>query len=151
MNKIIKVSMDLKVTVHDFPEGTMQEQHKQLCSLIGNGCCTIENVKPKRLYLELGHSTRPLYKDSKCISMLVDEGFLFKDDLQPNLIGSYLYETDKHSWSIMGNILFVGNMLAANGGIQFTGIEQETFKQLFSQLVKMSVMHEAVKEEVSGV
>ena len=151
MNKIIKVSMDLKVTVHDFPEGTMQEQRKQLCSLIGNGCCTIENVKPKRLYTELGHSRQPLYKDSKCISMLVDEEFSFKDDLQPNLIGCYLYETDKHSWPIMGNILFVGNMRAADGGIQFTGIEQETFKQLFSQLIKMSVMHEAVKEEVSGV
>ena len=37
MSKIIKVSTDLEVTVHDFPQGTIREQNRQLCELIGNG------------------------------------------------------------------------------------------------------------------
>lgn len=57
MSKIIKVSTDLKVTVHDFPQGTIREQNRQLCELIGNGCEMIEHVMPRRLYNELGHTT----------------------------------------------------------------------------------------------
>ena len=56
MSKIIKVSTDLKVTVHDFPQGTIREQNRQLCELIGNGCEMIEHVMPRRLYNELGHN-----------------------------------------------------------------------------------------------
>ena len=50
MSKIIKVSMDLEVTVHDYPEGTLETQNRQLCELIGDGCDMIENVMPKRVY-----------------------------------------------------------------------------------------------------
>ena len=57
MSKIIKVSTDLEVTVHDFPQGTIREQNRQLCELIGNGCEMIEHVMPRRLYNELGHTT----------------------------------------------------------------------------------------------
>ena len=53
MSKIIKVSTDLEVTVHDFPQGTIREQNRQLCELIGNGCEMIEHVMPRRLYNEL--------------------------------------------------------------------------------------------------
>ena len=56
MSKIIKVSMDLEVTVHDFPEGRLETQNRQLCELIGDGCDMIESVMPKRLYRELGHN-----------------------------------------------------------------------------------------------
>lgn len=38
MSKIIKVSTDLEVTVHDFPQGNMREQNRALYELIGNGC-----------------------------------------------------------------------------------------------------------------
>lgn len=38
--KIIKISTELEMTIHDFPEGTMREQNKVLCELIGNGCVT---------------------------------------------------------------------------------------------------------------
>lgn len=48
MSKIIKVSTDLKVTVHDFPQGTIRELNRQLCELIGNGCEMIEHVMPTR-------------------------------------------------------------------------------------------------------
>lgn len=73
MSKIIKVSMDLEVTVHDYPEGTLETQNRQLCELIGDGCDMIENVMPKRLYRELGHTTTALRENSKCVSMLYYE------------------------------------------------------------------------------
>lgn len=37
MSKIIKVSTDLEVTVHDYPEGMLETQNRQLCELIGDG------------------------------------------------------------------------------------------------------------------
>lgn len=46
MSKIIKVSTDLEVTVHDFPQGNMREQNRALYELIGNGCDMIEHVMP---------------------------------------------------------------------------------------------------------
>ena len=51
--KIIKVSTELEMSVHEFPEGTMREQNKVLYGLIGNGCDLVEHVMPKRLYTEL--------------------------------------------------------------------------------------------------
>lgn len=52
MSKIIKVSTDLEVTVHDFPQGNMREQNRALYELIGNGCDMIEHVMPVELDLE---------------------------------------------------------------------------------------------------
>ena len=43
--KIIKISTELEMTIHDFPEGTMREQNKVLCELIGNGWQQIGNRK----------------------------------------------------------------------------------------------------------
>lgn len=131
MSKIIKVSMDLEVTVHDYPEGRLEMQNRQLCELIGGGCDMVENVMPKRLYRELGHTTTVLKENSKCVSMLVDEEFLFRNGLQPNLI--------------MGNILFVGNAYIGDG-IEFTGIEPETFETLYTQLKNMAMAMKAHKE-----
>lgn len=137
MSKIIKVSTDLKITVHDFPEGTLSDQNKQLCELIGNGCDRIENVMPKRLYTSFGHTTHVTSKDSKCVSMLVDEEFLFRSNSKPNLIGSYMYETDKHKNPILGNVLFVGNEYKGDG-ISFCGIERDTFDCLYEQLIALA-------------
>lgn len=145
MSKIIKVSMNLEVTVHDFPEGTLTEQNRKLYELIGNGCDMIENVMPKRLYRELGHTTTVLRENSKCVSMLVDEEFLFRNGFHPNLIGCYLYETDKHRSPIMGDILFVG-LTYIGDGIEFTGIEPETFETLHTQLKNMAMAMKAHKE-----
>lgn len=44
--KIIKISTEFEMTIHDFPEGTMREQNKVLCELIGNGCDIVEHVIP---------------------------------------------------------------------------------------------------------
>lgn len=138
MGKIIKVSMGLEVTVHDFPEGTLESQSRQLCDLIGNGCDMLEHVMPKRLYRELGHTTTVLRENSKCVSMLVDEEFVYRNGLHPNMIGCYLYETDRHRSPIMGNILFVGNAYIRDG-IEFTGIEPEIFETLYTQLKNMAM------------
>ncbi len=73
MSKIIKVSTELEVTVHDFPQGNMREQNRALYELIGNGCDMIEHVMPVRLYNELGHSNHVKRSNSKCVSMLIDE------------------------------------------------------------------------------
>lgn len=137
MSKIIKVSTDLIITVHDFPEGTLYDQSKQLCELIGNGCDMIENVMPKRLYTRLGHTTHVTSKDSKCVSMLVDEEFLFRSNSKPNMIGCYMYETDKHGNPILGNVLFVGNEYKGDG-ISFCGIEKGTFGCLYKQLMYLA-------------
>lgn len=80
MSKIIKVSTDLEVTVHDFPQGNMREQNRALYELIGNGCDMIEHVMPVRLYNELGHSNHVKRSNSKCVSMLIDEEGLLKDN-----------------------------------------------------------------------
>lgn len=100
--KIIKISTELEMTIHDFPEGTMRKQNKVLCELIGNGCDIVEHVMPKRA----------------------------------NLIGSYLYEYDKHGCPILGNILFIGEKMG-NSGVDFCGISEENFDRLKKGLVNM--------------
>lgn len=95
--KIIKVSTELEMSVHEFPEGTMREQNKVLYGLIGNGCDLVEHVMPKRLYTELKMPSSPVKEPGKCVSMLIDEEGRLKPN-KANLIGSYLYEVDKHGY-----------------------------------------------------
>ena len=133
--KIIRISTDLELTVHEFPIGTHARQNQFLRELIGNYCSIYEHVMPRRLYTELHMKDEPTEVPGQCVSMLVDEeGRLKENDL--NLIGSYLYETDRHKNYIMGNVLFVGEELTDNG-IDFCGIEESTFKVLEQQLNKM--------------
>jgi hypothetical protein len=130
-NKIIKVSTDMEVTVHDFPQGGHREERRALTGLIGNGCEMLEMVMPKRLYTVFGITREVKAQDSKCVAMMVDEEFLCRDVApELNLIGSYLYETDVHGNQILGNILFVGLRQTQDGSIDFAGIEEETFQQL---------------------
>lgn len=79
--------------------------------------------------------------------MLIDEEGLLKKN-EPNLIGSYLYETDKHGHPIMGNVLFVGERWN-DDGIDFCGIEDSVFEELRMQL---NYILDAIKEtkEVFG-
>lgn len=69
--KIIKVSTELEMSVHEFPEGTMREQNKALYDLIGNGCDIVEHVMPKRLYTELKMPSGRSEYFKKRISLLV--------------------------------------------------------------------------------
>lgn len=143
--KLIKISTDLEMSIHDFPDGNHRKQNEVLRELIGNGCELYEHVMPRRLYTELHQKDRPTKIPGQCVSMLIDEEGRLKKGMVPNLIGSYLYETDKHSNPIMGNILFVGEEWSGDG-TDFCGIEEETFKILELQLNNMIFAMKATKE-----
>ena len=44
--KLIKISTDLELSVHEFPDGTHEEQNQFLRELIGNDCRIYEHVMP---------------------------------------------------------------------------------------------------------
>lgn len=142
--KLIKISTDLELTVHEFPAGSHAEQNKILCNLIGNYCRIYEHIMPNRLYSDLHMKKRPTKVAGQCVSMLVDEEGLLKEN-EPNLIGSYLYEADRHGNPIMGNILFVGEEWE-DDGIDFCGIEDSVFERLELQLNNMIYTMKATKE-----
>lgn len=146
--KIIKVSTELEMSVHEFPEGTMREQNKVLYGLIGNGCDLVEHVMPKRLYTELKMPSSPVKEPGKCVSMLIDEEGRLKPN-KANLIGSYLYEFDKHGCPIVGNILFIGEKMG-DDGVEFCGISEENFSLLETELKNMITAMKAIKRFITG-
>lgn len=140
--KIIRVSTENEVTTHEFPKGGYGEQLTGLKELVGDDCEIVQHVRPKRLYSLLGYSTDP-YKDN-CVGMLVDEEGLFKDDSKINLVGSFLYETDKHKFPIVGNILFVAER-AEYGDIVFDGLPDKVLTNLKSQLSELASRYRGEK------
>ena len=142
--KIIKISIDLELTVHEFPEGNYAEQNQFLRDLIGNYCRIYEHIRPRRLYKELKMKDHPTSNPGQCVSMLIDEEGLLKEN-EPNLIGGYLYETDKHGHPIMGHVLFVGEIWC-NDGIDFCGIEDSAFEKLELELNNLVFTMKATKE-----
>ena len=141
--KLIKISTDLELSVHEFPDGSYEEQNRFLRELIGNGCNIYEHVMPNRLYTDLKIENGPTKIPGQRVSMLIDEEGRLKKNL-PNLIGSYLYRTDKHGCPIMGNILFVGEKWGRDG-IDFCGIENSVFKLLELKLNNIIFAMKAVK------
>ena len=123
--KIIKVTTENKISIHEYPEGDFYVRHNTLCSLIGPECELYQQVRPRRLYTEMGCPS----EIGKAVSMLVDESGLLKD-LDLNAVGSWLYETDKHMSPIVGNILFIGEHLVSDG-IEFCGIPDAEFRRLY--------------------
>jgi len=91
---------------------------------------------PKRLYTELGASNKLSKKKGSCVSMLMDEEALYHN-LEDNLVGSYLYESDKHGHFIAGNILFVGEAWGRDG-IDFCGIVEDQFAILLPKLKELT-------------
>lgn len=130
--KLIKISTDLELSVHEFPQGSYEEQNDYLRGLIGNGCSVYEHVMPKRLYTDLGACDHPTGIPGECVSMLVDEEGRLKPNAV-NMVGSYLYMTDRHKNPIMGNILLVGEELG-DDGLDFCGIEEGEFERLVAEL-----------------
>lgn len=51
--KIIRITTDLEMTVHDFPEGTHEAQNHVLRELIGNDCRIYEHVMPVPLMVRM--------------------------------------------------------------------------------------------------
>jgi len=133
--KIIRISTDNEVSFHDFPEGNYSAQNHALRELIGNGCQIYEHVMPRRLYTELHIRNQATDLPGQCVSMLIDEEGMLKEN-EPNMLGSYLYESDRHGYPIMGNILLVGEKLDEDG-IDFCGIEDSVFRKLAGQIEEM--------------
>lgn len=119
---IIKVSIDSRVEIYDFPNGTGHDQNEYFERLIGNGCEMYELVYPKRLYENWGLN--------KAV-MLVDESGALKISNQYNPIGGYLYGTDEHGIPIMGNILLVG---LNQERIDLCDLDNDTFRRLLKNL-----------------
>lgn len=122
--KIIKVSADLKLTMHEFPTGSHEEQNQFLRDLIGNNCDIYEHVVPNRLYTEFHMTDRPTNVPGQCVSMLVDEEGMLKDN-KPNLMAATFTKrigTDLRSWEI-------SFLLARNG--TGTGLISVALKILF--------------------
>jgi len=67
-------------------------------------------------------------KEGHRMVMLVDEEGLLKS-LELNILGSWLYETDKHGYPIAGNVLFVGTKYTGMG-IDFCGISEDVAESL---------------------
>ena len=130
--RIIKISTDKKISVHDFPEGSYSDQNRVLKELIGPRCELFEHVMPKRLYTVLGGSNKVRKKEGSCVSMLIDEEGLYHD-LEDNMVGSWLYETDKHGHPIVGNILIIDKVKGSDG-IDFCGISDSQFDLLYPKL-----------------
>ena len=145
--KLIKISTNLELSIHEFPTGGYQTQNKFLRELIGNNCSLYEHVMPRRLYSELNHLNKPTKIQGQAVSMLIDEEGLLKPDAECNLIGSYLYETDKHHNPIVGNILLVGEEWTGDG-LNFCGIEESVFNRLELQLNNMIYAMKATKEAI---
>ena len=67
---------------------------------------------------------------------------------EANLIGSYLYEFDKHGCPIVGNILFIGEKMG-DDGVEFCGISEENFSLLETELKNMITAMKATVKEMS--
>lgn len=135
--KLIRISTYLELSEHEFPTGSYVRQNEYFRELIGNGCRIYEHVKPCRLYTELHMKDSPTNIPGQCVSMLIDEEGALKENT-PNMIGSYLYETDKHGCPIMGNILLVGEKWS-DEGIDFCGIDESALRSLESKLNDMII------------
>ena len=128
--KVIMVTTTNKISIHDFPSS-----NKDIYNLIG--CRLFEHVMPNRLYTELGITTTlDAKRPGSHVSMLIDEEGLLKEHPVFNPIGSFLYETDVHGHSIVGNILFVGEVFRGDG-IDFCGIDDEVFEDLLKSLTTL--------------
>lgn len=134
--KIIRITTSNEISVHNFPEGTYEEQNRILREYIGPQCSIYEHVMPRRLYAQLGGSAEVGNEKGSCVSMLIDEDGLY-NDLEENLVGSWLYESDKHGNPIVGNILIVGE-LWTDDGIDFCGISESQFNLLYPKLENLA-------------
>lgn len=105
--KIIKITTENEITTLEFPEGDITSVNKRLYEMIGPKCELMEHVMPSRLYKILGASNRPKKEKGSCTSILMDEEAYYHD-LEVNVVGSWLYESDLHGNPILGNILVIG-------------------------------------------
>ncbi len=143
--KIIRITTDNEISIHDFPDGTHSEQNKALRKLIGPTCDLYEHVMPRRLYIYLKGSNRPTKEAGSCVNMLIDKEGLCKE-LPPNLVGSWLYESDIHKCHIVGNVLIAGEMWTPDG-LEICGISDRQFAILYPRLAEFANEAKQVEKE----
>lgn len=143
--KMIKITADNEITVHEFPDGTHHEQNEYIRELKGPDCNFYEHVMPRRLYTELGAGRECTYTYGECANMLVDEEGHYHD-LPVNVVGSWLYETDKHGYSILGTILIAGEYLSRDGGVDFSGLSESQFQLLYPKLKNLTERAKKVRK-----
>lgn len=125
--KIIKITTENEITTLEFPEGDITSVNKRLYEMIGPKCELMEHVMPSRLYKILGASNRPKKEKGSCTSILMDEEAYYHD-LEVNVVGSWLYESDLHGNPILGNILVIGEYWGGDG-VEFCGMSDEQYKR----------------------
>lgn len=134
MNEVIRVSARGEISIHEYPHSI--DACRELASLISEDCRYIERVRPERLYSVFHCCDTPDPKTpGRSVCMLVDEEFLLKEKPPEfNLVASWLYGCDVHGQPILGNVLFVGECIASNGGIDFSGLDGFTGLALLCNL-----------------
>lgn len=136
MGKIILITTDNEVKELKYPDEGLRSWNK-LKEYIGDRCKSIEHVQPKRLYTEIGAGIEIKNVPGSKVSMLVDEEFYFHyDKTKLNKIASWLYETDRHGYPILGNVLIIGEKYG-NSGIDFCEISKEQFDLVFPKLQEL--------------
>ena len=115
--RVIRITTDNEVSICHNADGNYTRD--ELAALIGDGCEYAEIVMPRRLYNDL-------HIPKIDAVMMVDEDGRIKGKPM-NIIGSWLYETDKHDIPIVGNILIVGFMRDSENDICDLKEEQLNF------------------------
>lgn len=88
--KMIKITTENQISVHDFPEGSFEAQNEAIREHIGPKCELYEHVMPRRLYSELHASG----KRGNGVSMLVDEDGYYHN-LPENIVASDILRSRK--------------------------------------------------------
>lgn len=139
---VIRLGTDNSITLHQYPEDHRYAVvHPFLCGLIGDGCDTVESVRPIRLYSRYGGPV-----ENGMALMLVDEEGLITGKPY-NRIASWLYGADIHESIIAGNVVFCGLYLDAFGEIDFCGLEHETKERLLEYLRHIAAQLEGGAQE----
>ena len=93
--KIIKVTTDNAIEEYPYPDGSIEEENKNLRALIGKECRIFECVHPAGLYSLLGHKRELTNTPGEHIFMLIDEECNIKSKVPPlNKIATFLYNSD---------------------------------------------------------
>ncbi len=124
--RLIRITTDNEVSICE-KEGMYTRD--ELAMLIGEDCEYAETVMPRRLYNELGIPKIEAV-------MLVDEDGRMRDKPM-NVLGSWLYETDKHCTPIVGNVLITGFM-QGNERNDVSDMKEEQLNHLYDFLMKIA-------------
>lgn len=138
MGKMILITYNDEVKELEYPTGS--GEWSKLQEYIGNGCTILEHVQPRRLYTRIGASLEIKNVAGSKVSMLVDEEFSYHcEDDKINKIASWLYESDRHGYLILGNVLIVGEKYEGLA-ISFCAMSDEQFDIVYPKLKELEML-----------